>query len=198
MPVQVDVEFPDDNVVALSPRFLEESSGVVSILGRGNRIRVDDPLAANSASFTLSGGATVHVGSDSNLNGLRVAALADGATIEIGAWSSFNGVSQITAHERSTIRIGNFCLFGHGCNIASSDVHAVLDLATNERLNPAGDIEIGEHVWLAPDVMVLRNTRIGRDCVVGAKSLVRGTFPPNVSLAGVPARVIRTGVTWAF
>ncbi|MCJ2082598.1 acyltransferase [Methylobacterium sp. J-090] len=198
MPVRLDIEFPDDNTVTLAPKFLDESNAVVTIRGRGNRLHVEAPLVPNAAAFSLTGGATVIVGMDSNLNGLTVSASAEGAVVEIGAWCSFNGRSQITAHERATIRIGAFCLFGDGCRIASSDVHKVLDVVTRERLNPPGDITIGDHVWAAGDVTILRNAVIGRDTVVGAGSLVRGAFPSNVSLAGVPARVIRTGVTWEF
>ncbi|MDO9428660.1 MAG: acyltransferase [Methylobacterium sp.] len=198
MPVQLDIEFPDDNQITLSPRFLEESDAVVTIRGRGNRLHVETPFAPNAAKFILSGGAAVIVGADTNLNQLVVTASAEGAVVEIGAWCSFNGCSQITAHERATIRIGAFCLFGPGCRIASSDVHKVLDVVTRERLNPAGDITIGDHVWAAGGATILRNAVIGRDSVIGAGSLVRGTFPTNVSLAGVPARVVRTGVTWEF
>lgn len=198
MPVQVSVEFPDANAVTLSPKFLSESHGTVEIRGTGNRISVDDPFLPNGARFVLMGGATVTVGKDSNLNDLQVHALAQGVVIEIGAWCSFNGGGLITAHETSRIAIGARCLFGGGCRIASSDVHKVLDLATRERLNPAGDIAIGEHVWAAAGVTILRNTSVGADSVVGTGSVVRGAFPANVSLAGVPARVVRTGVTWEF
>ena len=198
MPVRLDIEFPDDNQIDLSPKFLTESDAVVTVRGRGNRLCVESPLVANSARLTLSGGAVIVIRMDSNLNGLTVSALADGAVVEIGAWCSFNGQSVITAHERAKITIGAFGLFGHGCRFAASDVHKVIDVASRERLNPPGDISIGEHVWAADNVTVLRNAVIGCDSVVGTGSLVRNAFPPNVSLAGVPARIVRTGVTWEF
>lgn len=198
MPVQLDIEFPDDNLITLSPEFLQDSDAIVTIRGRGNHLHVEKPLLPNTARFTLTGGAVVIVRADSNLNQLAVSALAEGAVIEIGAWSSFTGQSQITAHERANIRIGAFCLFGNGCRIASSDVHKVLDVTTRERLNPAGDIAVGDHVWAAGGVTILRNAVIGRDSVIGAGSLVRDAFPSNVSIAGTPARIIRTGVTWEF
>lgn len=198
MPVQLHIDFPEDNEIALSPAFLAQSSGSVTVLGRGNRIVVDAPFLPNAAHFYLTGGATVEVGENSNLNHLRVHALAEGAVIAIGAWASFNGTSQITAHERSAIRIGARCLFGDGCTVASSDVHKVLDAATGARLNLPGDIVLGEHVWAAPRVAILRNASVGADSVVGTGSVVKGVFPANVLLAGAPARVVRTGITWAM
>ena len=198
MPVHVNVEHPADNIVTLSSKYLAESSGIVEIRGKGNRIYVEDPLFANTAKFFLAHGATVIVKMDSNLNDLQVHALAPGATIEIGPWCSFSSGVLITAHEPSRIDIGAFCLFGSDCRIASSDVHKVLDVTTRERLNPPGDIVVGAHVWAAPSVTILRNALIGSDSIIGTGSLVRDAFPPNVSLAGWPARIVRTGVTWEF
>lgn len=198
MSVTLDVEYPEDNSLTLSPKFLSDSDAVVTIRGRGNRLYVEDPLVPNAAKFLLSGGATLIVRADSNLNELSVSAVAAGALIDIGAWCSFNGCSQITVHERATIIIGAFSLFGNGCRIAASDVHKIISLATRERINPAGDITIGERVWAAEDVTILRNSKIGHGSIVGSGSLVRDVFPPYVSLAGVPARIVRTGVTWEF
>lgn len=198
MPVTLEVEYPEDNWLTLSPKFLSDSDAIVTIRGRGNRLHVEDPLAPNAAKLTLSGGATIIIRADSNLNELAVSAVADGALIDIGAWCSFNGCSQITVHERATIMIGAFSLFGNGCRIAASDVHKIVTLASRERINPAGDITIGDRVWAAENVTILRNTKIGHGSIIGSGSVVRDVFPPYVSLAGVPARIIRTGVTWEF
>ncbi|TXN03425.1 acyltransferase [Methylobacterium sp. WL103] len=196
MPVQVHIEFPNENAVTLSPKFLAESRGVVTIKGRGNTIEIGEPFLPNAAHFTLTGGATIRVRPSSNLNRLHVHALAEEVSINIGEWASFNGSSQIMAHERSSIVIGTRCLFGDGCVVTSSDVHKILDNRTGERLNPARDIIVGDHVWIAPRVNLLRGATIGADSVVGTGAVVTGAFPPNVSIAGTPARIIREGITW--
>lgn len=198
MPVQVEVEFPGDNEVALSPKFVSEGHGTVRVSGRGNVIAIADPFLPSGAHFVLTGGATVRVGANANLNHLAVHALAPGVVVELGAWVSFNGACQITAHEPSHIRIGAGCLFGGGCSIASSDVHKILDVRTGERLNPAADIAIGEHVWAAANVTILRGSRIGADSVIGVGSVVRGEIPANALAAGAPARVVREGIRWEF
>lgn len=198
MAVDVEIEYPDENEVHLADKFFHESGGSVSVRGRGNRLVIEAPFLANTARFFLTGGAHVHVRADSNLNALSVYAVAEGAHVEIGAWTSFNGTCLITAHEAARITIGDYCLFGDGCRIAGSDVHRILDTATGERINPPGDVAVGEHVWVAPNALITRNARIGRDSIVGFGALVNAAFPPNVSLAGVPARVVREGVTWEF
>lgn len=51
-------------------------------------------------------------------------------------------------------------------------------------------IRIGRGTWLAERVAVLRGSTIGRCCIVGANSVVRGELPDYSIAAGVPARVI--------
>jgi serine acetyltransferase len=52
-------------------------------------------------------------------------------------------------------------------------------------------VVIGDGSWLGTGVVVLPGTRMGRNVVVGAGSVVRGTFPDHCVIAGVPARVVR-------
>jgi acetyltransferase-like isoleucine patch superfamily enzyme len=83
--------------------------------------------------------------------------------------------------------------------VATDDMHRLADRATGSRLNPFGaHIRLGRHVWLGRDVSVTGHTDIGDDVVVGMQSMVRGQkIPPNTAIGGVPARVLREGVTWS-
>jgi acetyltransferase-like isoleucine patch superfamily enzyme len=91
--------------------------------------------------------------------------------------------------------IGEDCLFAY-VKFRTSDSHPMFDLTTGERLNESGEIHVGDKVWLAEDVMLLRNARIGDGSVVGARSLVTGEIPPNSLAVGTPARVVRSNVRW--
>jgi abequosyltransferase len=51
-------------------------------------------------------------------------------------------------------------------------------------------IRIGRGAWLAERVAVLRGSRIGRCCIVGANSVVRGELPDYSIAVGAPARVV--------
>lgn len=51
-------------------------------------------------------------------------------------------------------------------------------------------IRIGRGTWLAERVAVLRGSIIGRCCIVGANSVVRGELPDYSIAAGAPARVV--------
>jgi acetyltransferase-like isoleucine patch superfamily enzyme len=50
---------------------------------------------------------------------------------------------------------------------------------------------IGDGCWLGTGVVILPGTELGRNTVVAAGAVVRGTFPDHCVLAGVPAKIVR-------
>jgi acetyltransferase-like isoleucine patch superfamily enzyme len=52
-------------------------------------------------------------------------------------------------------------------------------------------VRIGPDTWLGTKVSVLKGTRIGRGCVLGAHAVVRGDIPDYSIAVGAPARVVR-------
>ena len=52
-------------------------------------------------------------------------------------------------------------------------------------------VRIGSGSWLGTGVVILPGTQLGRNVVVGAGAVVRGTFPDHCVIAGVPARMVR-------
>ena len=52
-------------------------------------------------------------------------------------------------------------------------------------------VHIGSGSWLGANVVILPGTTLGRNTVVAAGAVVRGTFPDHVVLGGVPAKVLR-------
>ena len=77
-----------------------------------------------------------------------------------------------------------------------SDMHSILDVETGERINPPQDIEIGDHVWLAHGVRIMKGAQIGQHSVIGSRSMVLGVIPAHSLAVGAPARVMRAGITW--
>jgi len=50
---------------------------------------------------------------------------------------------------------------------------------------------IGENCYIGIGSCIQAGTILGRQCVVGANSVVRGTFPDFSVIAGVPAKIIK-------
>jgi len=58
-----------------------------------------------------------------------------------------------------------------------------------------GRIIIGNNVFIGINCIILSNTTIEDNCIVGAGSVVRGHFPENSVIAGNPAQIIsKTGI----
>lgn len=51
--------------------------------------------------------------------------------------------------------------------------------------------EIGENCFIGIGSSIQAGTILGKQCVVGANSVVRGSFPDYCVIAGVPARIIK-------
>jgi acetyltransferase-like isoleucine patch superfamily enzyme len=119
-----------------------------------------------------------------------------GSKIAIGPRTTFV-TAYLFALEGRAITIGDDCMFSSGIIIRTSDEHSIIDLETNQRINPAADVIISEHVWLGEGVTVNKGSFIAKEVVVGAKSLVTGSLAEHNSIyGGVPAKVLRRGVGW--
>lgn len=93
------------------------------------------------------------------------------------------------------ITIGRNCGIASGAFIFDSPGHP-LDPALRLQGKPATDedvkpIVIEENVWIGTDVIIMPGVSIGHNSVVAAGSVVMGPVPPNVLVAGNPARQVR-------
>ena len=50
---------------------------------------------------------------------------------------------------------------------------------------------IGENCFIGYGAVIMPGTVLGRQCIVGANSVVKGVYPDYCVIAGVPARIIR-------
>lgn len=121
--------------------------------------------------------------------------LNDRCVLHIGDDTTSLG-SRVHLHEAGAVTIGRDCMFSGDTRIGNSDVHSVIDLATQKRINGARDVRIDDHVWLSFGVVVMKGVHIGAGSVVGACSVVTRKLPAHCAAGGSPAKVLRTNVTW--
>ena len=50
---------------------------------------------------------------------------------------------------------------------------------------------IGENCFIGTGVMIQAGTVLGKQCIVGANSVVRGAFPDYCVIVGAPARIVK-------
>lgn len=93
------------------------------------------------------------------------------------------------------ITIGDGCLFASNVFI-SDHSHGESKLTINRpalrELTSKGGIVIGKNVWIGEQTCILSGSTVGDNCIIGAGSIVNSSFPDNVIIAGVPAKIIKT------
>jgi acetyltransferase-like isoleucine patch superfamily enzyme len=73
--------------------------------------------------------------------------------------------------------------------VIDTDFHAVGDIFGTAKTAP---IVIGDNVWIAAHVVILKGVTIGDNAVVAAGSVVTKDVPAGTLVGGAPAKVIRT------
>ncbi|MGH3565087.1 MAG: acyltransferase [Pseudonocardia sp.] len=131
--------------------------------------------------------------------------------LEIGRWVHIGDGNSIRCHEGS-LRIGDKVVMGKentvncyldveigAATIVADWVYVTdFDHVISDVHRPIKDqgivkspVRIGPDCWVGVKVSVLRGTRIGRGCVLGAHTVVRGDIPEFSVAVGAPARVVR-------
>ena len=94
--------------------------------------------------------------------------------------------------------VGEDGLWSDEILIQSNDQHGIIDLDTMQVINGGRRyIHIGEHVWIGRRTIVMPDVRIGRGSILGAGAILTSDMPENVIFAGVPAREVKSNVSWS-
>jgi acetyltransferase-like isoleucine patch superfamily enzyme len=114
--------------------------------------------------------------------------------IIIGSGCNFNRNNTIAAANRiefeDNVLVGQFSIFldqNHDYRNPAIPVH-------QQGLGTCGSIRIGRNSWIGHGCTFLcahGELVLGRNCVVGANSVVRHSFPDHCVIAGNPARVVK-------
>ena len=177
------------------PQNSEHIQGHVVIAGDDNYLEIGDGSISSGMYVYMGSASRLRIGKHCNLGDLFVHVIDRGEVL-VGSRSGFNGRVRLLLHEPGRIKIGNDCLFAGEVDVTISDMHSIVTMETGERVNPARDVVLEDHVWVGQRAMILKGTHAGKDSIIGACSLLSGAVPANCVAAGIPARVIRTGVTW--
>jgi acetyltransferase-like isoleucine patch superfamily enzyme len=94
-----------------------------------------------------------------------------------------------------SIRIGRHCLLAAGVSVRDFDGHP-LDAVRRRAGEPTPPedvkpIHIGDDVWLGNGALIMKGVTIGSRAVVAARAVVTHDVPPDVVVAGIPARVVK-------
>ena len=143
--------------------------------------------------------------------GVEIQATPELSTMEIGRWVHIGDKNTIRCHEGS-LRFGDKVVLGRdnvintyldielGDSVLMADWVYVCDfdhkmddinLPIKDQGILKGPVRIGPDTWIATKVTILRNTTIGRGCVLGSHAVVKGDIPDFSIAVGAPAKVVK-------
>ena len=152
---------------------VEEFSGV--LVGIGNtRIRLNKSLQLQAAGLTLV--SLVH----------PKAYVSEDTAIGAGTVIFAGAVVQPGASIGLAVIVNTGATVDHGCVLAQG-VHVC------PGAHLAGDVNVGECSWIGIGAAVNQYLRIGKNVNVGSGAAVIANVPDNVTIVGVPARIVTQG-----
>ncbi len=91
-----------------------------------------------------------------------------------------------------SITIGQGVAISENVTIRDSDDHTI----TSSQNPVTKPVVIGNHVWIGMNVTILKGVTVGSGSIIAAGAVVTKDVPENALVGGVPARVIKAGVSW--
>jgi acetyltransferase-like isoleucine patch superfamily enzyme len=110
------------------------------------------------------------------------------AVLKLGS-GYINNDLRISCFQR--IEIGHDVAISENLTIRDSDNHSVGAKGAH-----SAPVRIGNNVWIGMNVTILKGVTVGDGAVIAAGAVVNRDVPANSLVAGVPARVKKTNVTW--
>jgi acetyltransferase-like isoleucine patch superfamily enzyme len=148
---------------------------------RGRRYLQSELVLGDRARLELRGDFSIHTGCSVAVN--------DGAHLVLGS-GYINHRASIECFQQ--IAIGDGVAIAKGVTIRDSDAHSI-----NGNSQVSAPISIGNRVWIGANAIILKGVTIGEGSVVAAGAVVTRDVPPRSLVAGMPARVLKTEVTWS-
>jgi acetyltransferase-like isoleucine patch superfamily enzyme len=183
------------NIIKIGEDVLKNGDGTLIVRGSNNLVEIGSGTKLARVILEVRNDRSeMRIGRECRLTG-KFRCIADDTHLIIGELTTSVNV-RISLMESGAIIVGKDCMFSGDIHMDVSDVHSIINLETGKRINPPKNIVIGDHVWIGQGVFITKGVRIGSNSVIGAKSVVTKDVPPNCIAAGIPAKIMRRGITW--
>lgn len=191
--ITIDGNYSDENGNSVhAPSGLNNVT--VKFSGKNNKLVISNASKVNNTKIEFyHDNGTCLIGPNSYKGFLRI---GSECLIIVGARVSCTNATAILTAEKTYAIVGDDTMIATSTSIRCEDAHAIYSVNSGERLNPSRNVVIGEHVWIADHATVLSNTYIGAGSIIGARSVVKGKFPNNSLIVGVPSKVVKKDVAW--
>jgi acetyltransferase-like isoleucine patch superfamily enzyme len=203
-PKQINNNIPTKIIQGKNNHILVDKSALLAnftfnIIGNNNQIEIDEASVLNNVTFFIRGNNNkIKLDKRTRFNRGGSIWIEDyDCEVRIGENSTFEDVHIAATEPKSKIIIGKDCMFAYNIDLRTGDSHSIIDSMTNERINYAQDIVIGNHVWIASHVSILKGGCISNNSVVATRAVVTKSFnDENILIGGIPAKKIKQNINW--
>lgn len=146
-------------------------------------------ILGNNCSIIIGGGSTI-------ISNTSFWCQDDNCRIVIGEDFTMES-GHIASTEGEQITIGNDCMFSNDIEIRNGDSHSIIKANTDERINWAKPVTIGNHVWLTAHVRVLKGSCIADNSIVANSCIVTHKLEtPHSIYGGNPVKLLKSDIDW--
>ena len=149
-------------------------------------------FAFNGAGSVLVAAGIGQMGGASNLR----LTLGPGCAAYLGRGLTSVSSDWILEGEGRSLVIGDDLMASWGVSARNFDSHALFDLDERRVINSPANLHLGPHCWIGQDAKLVRGVRVGAGAVIGTGAIVTADVPPASAVAGSPARVVRSNISW--
>jgi acetyltransferase-like isoleucine patch superfamily enzyme len=173
-------------------------SSKIVIKGIDNKIEINSGDHKNLRLFIE--GNYNHIVFEENIYSRDITLIVQGNKhyIKVGSNTAMAKASLVCCGKNTQkIEIGSNCMFAAGLNIKTCDGHTIYD-KDSQIINHSKNVIIGDNVWIAQDVTILKGCKIDNGCIVAMKSLCTSQkyFQKQSMIAGIPAKIIKSNIYW--
>jgi acetyltransferase-like isoleucine patch superfamily enzyme len=113
------------------------------------------------------------------------------SVVELGEGTHLNN-GIVLIGDGPGITVGKRCLFGPGVHIYDSDFHALNPVERDAQEPRRALVAIEDDVFIGSGAIILKGVRVGAGSVVGAGAVVTADVTAGMTVAGNPARPMRS------
>lgn len=181
-----------------------ESKGGISYLtklnisGGGNSIRIGGKSLLKKCKIHICGNNNlIEIGNHCMLHGVEFWIDGNNHKIMIGDYCTISHDTQLCTQENGTmIVIGDDCMISNNVMVRTSDSHPIFNEQC-ERINNAGNVIIGKHVWIAANASLMKGISIGDGSIIGSHSVVTKNIGESTLNVGIPSKPVKSDVSWS-
>lgn len=139
--------------------------------------------------ITLDKGGKLTIGKMFKMRDGAKIRVRNGAECNIGDRSSLSSNSIITCLDK--IDIGSNVQISPNVFIYDHDHDFRTEGGINARKYKTAPIVIGDNCWIGCNTVILRGTKLGKNCVVGAGCVLKGEYPDGVVIVQKRENIVR-------